>query len=142
PRRPVPRPRPRPRHGVRREGSRRPDLHLARRRRPVRSPQARDAVRRAAFVAVAALTGLLFAHAAGAAVDAPESARLDSILSSFRARGFMGCALVTRGDDVLLDRGYGFANLAQRIPDAPGVSFRIGSLTKQFTAVAVLLLEE
>jgi CubicO group peptidase (beta-lactamase class C family) len=42
--------------------------------------------------------------------------------------------LVVEGDKILLDRGYGSANLEWSIPNAPDVEFRIGSLTKQFTA--------
>src|ERR1700688_4368028 len=54
----------------------------------------------------------------------------------------MGCALVVRGSDVLLNKGYGFANVEWEIPDSPSVKFRLGSITKQFTAASILLLQE
>ena len=54
----------------------------------------------------------------------------------------MGAVLVARGDDVLLDKGYGFANLEWSIPDSPKTKFRLGSITKQFTAASILLLEQ
>lgn len=54
----------------------------------------------------------------------------------------MGAVLVARGNDILLDKGYGFANVEWNIPNSPGTKFRIGSITKQFTAAAVLLLQE
>jgi CubicO group peptidase (beta-lactamase class C family) len=54
----------------------------------------------------------------------------------------MGTVLVARGDKVLFSKGYGFANLEWRIPNDPATKFRIGSITKQFTAAAILLLEE
>lgn len=54
----------------------------------------------------------------------------------------MGAALVARGDKVLFSKGYGFANLEWRIPNDPSTKFRIGSITKQFTSAAILLLEE
>jgi CubicO group peptidase (beta-lactamase class C family) len=38
--------------------------------------------------------------------------------------------------------GYGFANLEWNIPNSPTTKFRLGSLTKQFTAASILLLEE
>ncbi|HEY4360897.1 MAG TPA: serine hydrolase [Bryobacteraceae bacterium] len=55
---------------------------------------------------------------------------------------FMGTVLVARGDSVLFNRAYGAANLEFGVPNAANTRFRVGSLTKQFTAAAVLLLEE
>ncbi len=54
----------------------------------------------------------------------------------------MGTVLVARGGKVLFSNGYGFANLEWRVPNDPATRFRIGSITKQFTSAAILLLEE
>jgi CubicO group peptidase (beta-lactamase class C family) len=59
-----------------------------------------------------------------------------------KANAFMGSVLVAQGDHILLDKGYGWANLDWRIPDAPDVRYRIGSVTKQFTAALILLLQQ
>jgi CubicO group peptidase (beta-lactamase class C family) len=55
---------------------------------------------------------------------------------------FMGSVLVARGDEVQFVRSYGYADLERQIPNTPTTKFRIGSITKQFTAAAILLLEE
>jgi CubicO group peptidase (beta-lactamase class C family) len=55
---------------------------------------------------------------------------------------FMGTVLVARDGEVLLSEGFGFANLEWKIPNTPVTKFRLGSVTKQFTAAAVLLLAE
>ena len=55
---------------------------------------------------------------------------------------FMGSVLVTRGQEVLLSKGYGMANLEHNIPNTSYTLFRIASLTKQFTATAILKLQE
>lgn len=55
---------------------------------------------------------------------------------------FMGSVLVARNDDILLSKGYGFANLEWQIQNTSTTKYRLGSLTKQFTAAAILLLEE
>src|SRR3954447_13004376 len=69
--------------------------------------------------------------------------RLDEIVHSFSDQNrFMGTALVAKGDQVLLSKGYGFANLEWKIPNVPNAKFRLGSITKQFTAACILLLEE
>ena len=55
---------------------------------------------------------------------------------------FMGSILVIQQGEVLVDRSYGSANLEWQIANSPSTRFRIGSLTKQFTAASVLLLAE
>jgi CubicO group peptidase (beta-lactamase class C family) len=57
-------------------------------------------------------------------------------------RTYMGAVLVAEDAKVLLNQGYGFADLEWNIPDTPKGRFRIGSLTKQFTAACILLLAE
>jgi CubicO group peptidase (beta-lactamase class C family) len=55
---------------------------------------------------------------------------------------FMGAALVARGDEVLYQGGYGSSNLELDVPNSPETEFRLGSLTKQFTAAAILQLQD
>lgn len=70
-------------------------------------------------------------------------ARLDQIASSYTPKdAFMGTVLVVEGNHVLLDKGYGMASLEWQVPNVPEAKFRLGSLTKQFTATLVLLLQQ
>ena len=55
---------------------------------------------------------------------------------------FQGAVLVARGDRVLLDKGYGFANVELGVPNTPARVFRIASLSKPFTEVALGKLVE
>ena len=83
---------------------------------------------------------LLASHRHGGAQDV---SRMDRIIQSHvDSKQFMGSVLVAQGGKVLLNKGYGSANLEWDIPDSPQTKFRLGSLTKQFTAAAILLLEE
>ena len=50
--------------------------------------------------------------------------------------------VVTRGGKVVASGAYGFADLENRVPAAPGTVYAIGSLTKTFTAAAVLALAD
>ena len=50
--------------------------------------------------------------------------------------------IVVRNGEVVLRKGYGLANVELGVPIEPGMVFRLGSVTKQFTAAAVLLLEQ
>jgi CubicO group peptidase (beta-lactamase class C family) len=49
---------------------------------------------------------------------------------------------VLRGDSVLIARGYGLANVEQRVPATDSTVYAVGSLTKQFTAAAIVLLSQ
>ncbi|HEX8290880.1 MAG TPA: serine hydrolase domain-containing protein [Pyrinomonadaceae bacterium] len=59
-----------------------------------------------------------------------------------RAERFSGAILVARDGKVLMSRGYGMADAEHDVANTPETKFRLGSLTKQFTAAAVLLLQE
>jgi CubicO group peptidase (beta-lactamase class C family) len=75
--------------------------------------------------------------------DAADAAALASLVQGYADRGhFMGAVLVSRRGKVLLDRGYGYANAEWEVPNTPKTKFRLGSISKQFTAAAILLLEE
>jgi CubicO group peptidase (beta-lactamase class C family) len=78
-----------------------------------------------------------------AAGFAQDPARLEQIVQSYVAENhFMGTVLVAKGDEVILNKGYGSASLEWNIPNAPSTKFRLGSMTKQFTAACILLLQE
>jgi len=69
--------------------------------------------------------------------------RMEQIIQSYVSNhAFMGSVLVAREGKTLLDKGYGFANLEWQLPNTPTTKFRLGSITKQFTAASILLLEE
>ena len=55
---------------------------------------------------------------------------------------FGGSVLVARHGKVLLQGGFGFGDRALRTPNTPTTRFRIGSVSKQFTAMAILMLEK
>jgi CubicO group peptidase (beta-lactamase class C family) len=69
--------------------------------------------------------------------------RMEQVVQSYVSdKQFMGSVLVARGESIVLDKGYGFANLEWNVPNTPTTKFRLGSITKQFTAASILLLEE
>src|SRR4029077_17425394 len=74
-----------------------------------------------------------------AAAAGPDlAARIDQLLRKTYPGGEPGAAaLVEKDGQVLLRQGYGMANLELGVPIRPEMVFRIGSITKQFTAVAI-----
>jgi CubicO group peptidase (beta-lactamase class C family) len=59
-----------------------------------------------------------------------------------KAEHFSGAILVARDGKVLVSKGYGMADVENDVPNTPETRFRLGSLTKQFTAASILLLQE
>jgi CubicO group peptidase (beta-lactamase class C family) len=74
----------------------------------------------------------------------PETiANIDASLSSLAdKRSFSGSILIAQGEKVLLSKGYGLADVDKATPNTPETIFRIGSVTKQFTAMAILILQD
>jgi CubicO group peptidase (beta-lactamase class C family) len=74
---------------------------------------------------------------------AAVSRKLDEYLQGeLKNHHFSGTVLVARGGQVLLSKGYGFASLEWELPNTPQTKFRVGSLTKQFTATVIMQLRE
>ena len=72
-----------------------------------------------------------------------EAGAIDAMLNkAFRPDQPGAAAIVVRKNQVLLRKGYGMADLELKIPIEPDMVFRLGSVTKQFTATAILMLEE
>jgi len=69
--------------------------------------------------------------------------KIDEYLRTcLQTENFSGSVLVAKGGKIFLDKGYGMANYIFNIPNTRSTKFRIGSLTKAFTAVMVLQLVE
>lgn len=87
----------------------------------------------AAFIsharAAEALRGAAFTRAAEASVAAAE-----------RDDDFSGVILIAQGTDVLLRKAAGFADRERQIRNTPETKFNLESVTKQFTAAAIMIL--
>jgi CubicO group peptidase (beta-lactamase class C family) len=79
--------------------------------------------------------------AAGRSPDPADSQAIDRLLSGVSRAGEPGVAvLVLEDGKILFERGYGVRDLADRAPIDPETNFRLASVTKQFTAMAIMLL--
>lgn len=76
-------------------------------------------------------------------VPADFASRADRLCSGFvEQKKFMGSVLVARAGKPLFRKSYGFANAEWDVANTPDTKFRLGSITKQFTATAILQLVE
>ncbi len=75
--------------------------------------------------------------------DPALEARIDEYVRPYQELGsFSGSILIARGGKILLSKGYGMANYELSVPNTPQTRFHIASLSKPFTAAAILMLEE
>ena len=75
--------------------------------------------------------------------DATIIQKVDEYISAcVDQKEFNGAVLVARGGKVLVNKGYGMADFEHQIPCTPTTKFRLGSITKQFTAMAIMKLQE
>ncbi|MHC4512358.1 MAG: serine hydrolase domain-containing protein [Planctomycetota bacterium] len=82
---------------------------------------------------------LLALTAASAA--APAQTKPDSLLQRYEQWGFSGAVLIAKAGKPVLAKGYGFAETAPKRRNTDRTLFEIASITKQFTAAAILKLE-
>ncbi len=69
--------------------------------------------------------------------------KMDALMRQYvENRQFNGSVLVAENGKVVFKKGYGMANMEWSIANAPDTKFRLGSITKQFTAMLVMQLVE
>jgi len=89
------------------------------------------------------LVGASFSSAYAQAPATDPTIRMQQVIQSYvDNKTFMGTVLVVKDGKTLINQGYGSADLEWNIPNTPTAKFRLGSITKQFTATSILLLEE
>lgn len=74
---------------------------------------------------------------------AQKTVRMEAIVRAQTAGDrFMGAVLVAKGDEIVFEQAYGWADVEWQVPNTTEGRFRVGSITKQFTAAAILRLQE
>lgn len=115
-------------------------------RRSIRVPfQRNHLVSKLAWITLATVGWVSNVDAVFAQSDRQEnlSARVDSIFAPWNTPTSPGCVLgVSRNGTLVYERGYGMANLDNGIAITPASVFHVASITKQFTAMSILLLAQ
>ena len=80
---------------------------------------------------------------AAPSLDPAMIERVDAYLQAQqKVNGFSGTVLLALNGDAKFKKGYGWANAEWEIPNAANTKFRVGSITKQFTSMVVMQLQE
>jgi CubicO group peptidase (beta-lactamase class C family) len=102
--------------------------------------------RRAGRLNTRRLAGWLLAASIGGAGCASGThdpgAQIDALMAPYQGVSPGASVLVLRDATAVFRKSYGFADLEARVPATPATNYRLASMTKQFTAAAILLLAE
>jgi len=71
-----------------------------------------------------------------------ESEIHDFLTTLEKNEEYSGSVLISKDEKIWFNRGYNFANREHQVKNTPETKFRIGSITKQFTAMAITILQE
>ena len=69
-------------------------------------------------------------------------AKIDTYINASSENGYAASVLVAKQGEIILSKGYGWSDRKNKILNTPSTVFNIGSITKQFTAAAILKLVE
>jgi len=88
-------------------------------------------------------TAILLLSFQGAALAQDHAAKIQEVLTlAHKYKQFNGSALVAENGKVVYKGAFGLANMEWNIPNTPDTKFRLGSITKQFTATLTMQLIE
>ena len=89
------------------------------------------------------LTALLLFFVFNISFAQNKAKQIDELIGKYNQYGqFNGSALVAENGKVILKKGFGSANIEWDIPNQPDTKFRLGSISKQFTAFLIVKLTE
>lgn len=93
------------------------------------------------LIILVALTSHSVAQDRSVRIETESIKKAKKYLSKLAKLGYSGSVLVAIDGTPVISTGYGYANSEQKIKNSPRTVFDVGSITKQFTAAAILKLE-
>lgn len=95
----------------------------------------------AAFILFLSLVSVSFAQNSSFRATPKTVKNVERYLEKLEKIGYSGSALVALNGKPVISRGYGYSDIERKLKNSPKTIFDIGSITKQFTAAAILKLE-
>ena len=88
------------------------------------------------------LTCMVLAFVACDSQSEDTAEKIDRLMSAYRGNVPGASVLVIRDGTIVFRRAYGLSDLDRRVAATPATNYRLASMTKQFTAAAILLLAQ
>lgn len=93
------------------------------------------------FIPILAIVFAINSNAFTQSIPDSTIKKLDSLFMKWNTGNSPGCTVgIVRNDSLIFSKGYGMANLEYAIPNEPQTIFHMASVSKQFTAYAIVLL--
>lgn len=93
------------------------------------------------FILFLSVAGVSFAQNTGFRATPKTVKNVEGYLEKLEKIGYSGSALVALNGKPVISRGFGYSDVERKLKNSPKTIFDIGSITKQFTAAAILKLE-
>ena len=87
------------------------------------------------------IAGLSLAQNTGLRATPKTVKKVEDYLQKLDKIGYSGSVLIALNGKPVISRGYGYSDGERKLKNSPNTIFDIGSITKQFTAAAILKLE-
>ena len=95
----------------------------------------------ALFILFLSFVGVSFAQNTGFRATPKTVKNVEGYLEKLEKIGYSGSALIAFNGKPVISRGFGYSDIERKLKNSPKTVFDIGSITKQFTAAAILKLE-
>jgi CubicO group peptidase (beta-lactamase class C family) len=95
----------------------------------------------AIFILFLSIAGVSFAQNTSFRATPKTVKNVEGYLEKLEKIGYSGSALVALNGKPVISRGFGYSDIERKLKNSPKTIFDIGSITKQFTAAAILKLE-
>lgn len=95
----------------------------------------------ALFILFLSIAGVSFAQNTSFRATTKTVKNVEAYLEKLEKAGYSGSALIALNGKPVISKGYGYSDGERKLKNSPQTIFDIGSITKQFTAAAILKLE-
>jgi CubicO group peptidase (beta-lactamase class C family) len=95
----------------------------------------------ALFILFLSIAGASFAQNTSFRATPKTVKNIEAYLAKLEKEGYSGSALIALNGKPAISRGFGYSDIERKLRNSPRTIFDIGSITKQFTAAAILKLE-
>ena len=93
------------------------------------------------FIILLSIVGAAFAQNTSLRATPKTVKKVESYLEKLEKIGYSGSALIALDGKTVISKGFGYSDVERKLKTSPQTIFDLGSITKQFTAAAILKLE-
>lgn len=94
------------------------------------------------FAIIIVFSVLLSINLSAQPLNNNDMKKIDTIFSDYNRFCSGASVIIIKNGEIIFSKGYGYADLKNKIPAGPNTNYRLASVSKQFTAMSVMMLME